>query len=81
MSPATPGQLQQGLPLPQVRLGLRAGVWRHEVADLGPQRHEQFLLEAAIELLELGGHLGLTGLVLGDEGDRRDLHDTTLLGL
>ena len=33
--------------------GLRLRVRRHEVADLGPQRDEQLLLEAAVELLEL----------------------------
>ena len=50
---------QQVLPAPHVRLRGRARAGRHEVADLGPQRHEQLLLEAAVELFEGGGALRL----------------------
>ena len=48
------GQLHQPVPAPQVRGGLAARMKRHQVADLGPQRHQQLALEAAIQLLQLG---------------------------
>lgn len=31
----------------------------HQVADLGPQRDEEFLFEAPVQLFELRGDLGL----------------------
>ena len=46
-------------PAPQVRYGPGRGVARHQVADLGPERDEAFGREAAVELVELGGRLGL----------------------
>ena len=45
--------------------GARARVRRHQVADLGPQRDQQLLLEAAVELLELGVRAGWPGAVDG----------------
>jgi hypothetical protein len=48
------GQPQQALPAPHVRGRGRARAGRHQVADLGPQRHQQRGLEAAVELVELG---------------------------
>lgn len=52
-------KLPQPLPAPQVRHGTRARVGRHQVADLGPQRDEQFLFEAPVKLFERRGDLGL----------------------
>ena len=40
---------------------LRAWLARHQAADLGPQRHQQFLLEAAVQRVQRGRGLGLAG--------------------
>jgi hypothetical protein len=63
------GEVEQGVPAPQVRGCLRLRVRRHEVADLGPQGDEQLFLEAAVEDVELRTRGGLVGGVA-----RRDLY-------
>ena len=50
------GEGPQRVPAPPVRQRLRPRVGGHQVADLGPERDQQLLLEAPVELLERGGH-------------------------
>ena len=50
--PARVGERQQALPPPQVRDGLGPRVLGHQVADLGPERDQPFLLEAPVQVGE-----------------------------
>ena len=66
--PACAAMRQQVGPPPQMWLGSRLGVGRHEVADLGPQRHEVPGLEVAVERVQLRGPFRLVRRVgCGDE--------------
>jgi len=42
----------QPVPAPKMRCGLGLGMQRHQVADFRPQRHQQFLLETSVQLLQ-----------------------------
>ena len=62
-------QLEQILPAPEMGGGLALGMGGHQAADFRPQRHQHFLLEAAIQLLQRRRGLGLAGGVAGRELD------------
>ncbi len=65
-------QSEQLRPAPQVRP--RRGPWRagHQITDLGPQRHQELLLEPPVQLVQLRCRVGLPGPILNLQGDRRD---------
>jgi hypothetical protein len=43
----------------------------HEPTDFGPQGNQHFLLESAVELLELRGHEWLPRFIYGGQTNRR----------